>query len=180
MVTPKRREFLENEIKKIAKTFELVICEAIEIDRKNSDGTNLTELEAEKMASIINKINDGNEKLKIIIDCPSIGINSWTNTLKIKIRNLSNVEFVIEHKADKNHVSVSAASILAKCERERGMGKLKEIYGDEIGSGYCTDPLTIKFLEKFALKFEADGLFRKSWSTWRDAREKLVQAELEF
>ncbi len=179
-VTQKRREFLEEEIKKIAKNFMIVICEAKEIDRLNEKGTKLTELEAEKFASIINKLNAEKEKIKIIIDCPSIGILSWRDIIKLKIEKLSNVELVIEHKADQNHVAVAAASILAKCERERKISELKKKYGDEIGSGYTSDPLTIKFVEKFANKFADDGLFRKSWSTWKTASEKLKQNGLDF
>ncbi|MCR4327078.1 MAG: ribonuclease HII [Nanoarchaeota archaeon] len=180
LVTPKKRDFLELEIKKVIKSFEIVICTAEEIDKGNSEGVSLTELEAKKFAQIINKLNPVNEKLKVIIDCPSTGIKSWTDTLKTKIKNLSNLEFVIEHKADVRYLAVSAASILAKSERERKMLKLKEKYGDEIGSGYCTDPITIRFLEKSALKFKDSDLFRKSWSTWKNASAKLLERELGF
>lgn len=180
LVTPKRREFIEEKIKGIIKSYELVSCEAKEIDKTNSEGVSLTELEAIKFSEIINKINNGKEKIKVIIDCPSTGIKSWTDSLKTKIKNLSNLEFVIEHKADVKYLAVSAASIIAKCERERRMSKLKEKYGDEIGSGYCTDPLTIRFLENSALKFKDDGLFRRSWSTWKNASSKLAQRELGF
>ncbi|PJE81023.1 ribonuclease HII [Candidatus Pacearchaeota archaeon CG10_big_fil_rev_8_21_14_0_10_32_42] len=180
LVTKKRREYLEEEIKKVVRSFEIVICEAEEIDSTNSAGINLIELEARKFAEIINKLNKGTEKIKIIIDCPSIGIKSWTDQLKTKIKNLSNLEFVIEHKADVNYLAVAAASILAKCERERKMDLLKEKYGNEIGSGYCADPLTMKFVEKFALKFGKEGLFRNSWATWKNACIKLKQVELEF
>ena len=178
LVTPKRRDFLESEIKKIIKGFHTIVCEAEEIDSTNGDGVNLAELEARKFAEIINKLNTGEERIRVIIDCPSIGINSWTDKIKMKIKNLSNIDLIIEHKADVNHLAVSAASILAKSERERRISKLKEKYGEEIGSGYCTDPLTMKFTKKFALKYGHDGLFRKSWVTWRDASEKLVQSEL--
>ncbi len=179
-ITPKRRNFLEVEIKKIIKDYHLIVCEASEIDSTNGDGINLTELEAREFAKIINQFNNSEDNLKVIIDCPSIGIKSWTETLKPKIKNLSNIELVIEHKADKNHISVSTASIIAKCERERQMAKLKEKYGNIIGSGYCHDPLTISFIEKFALKFKNDGLFRKSWSTWKNAADKLAQIELDL
>ncbi|MCL4387080.1 ribonuclease HII [Patescibacteria group bacterium] len=180
LVTPNRRGFLENEIKKIAKAFEIVVCETGEIDGAVKDGSKLTSLEADKFAEIINQINTGKERIKVIIDCPSIGIRSWTNLLKPKIKNLSNLDLIIEHKADRNYLSVGAASILAKAERERRMDLLKEKYGQEIGSGYCTDPLTMRFVEKFALKYKNDDLFRKSWSTWEEACEKLVQIELNF
>ena len=180
MVTPNRREILDKEIKSKAINFKTVAIFPDDIDDKSEKGIKMTELEAEIFSSIINELNDDKTKIKVVIDCPSFGISKWTDMLKTKIKNLSNLEFVIEHKADKNHIAVAAASLLAKAEREREVSKLKEIYGDEIGSGYCSDPLTIKFLEKFALKHKNKGIFRKSWITWKNAATKLKQVELNF
>jgi len=179
-VSPKKREFLEKEIKKIMKNSFLIVSTAKEIDDSRGKGIKLTEFEAARFAKIINKLNKREEKMKVIIDCPSSGINSWTDLLKPKIKNLSNLEFAIEHKADKNHLAVAAASILAKCERERQMDKIKEEFGSVVGSGYQTDPLTMRFVEKNANKLKNKGIFRKSWSTWQNASNKLNQVTLKF
>lgn len=177
-ITQKRREFLAEKIKQKAEVFETIIIYPKEIDSTNAKGINLNQLEAIAAAKIINKINKGFKKLKIFIDCPSPTISTWQDFLKTKINNLSNLEISCEHKADKNHVSVSAASILAKCLREKEMTKLKEKYGTKIGSGYCSDPLTCKFLEEHAMKLKEDGLFRQTWTTWKKAFEKLQQRKL--
>jgi ribonuclease HII len=177
-LTPKRREFLAAIIREKAETFEITLAYPNEIDNKLASGTNLNHLEAIKMAEIINKINKGYNRIKVIVDCPSVGIAKWTDLLKTKINNLSNLEVVCEHKADKNHIAVSAASILAKSTREKEMDALKKIYGEEIGSGYTSDPATIKFLEKNAQKHEDSGIFRKSWETWRTAIDKIGQRKL--
>ncbi|MFA5070764.1 MAG: ribonuclease HII [Candidatus Pacearchaeota archaeon] len=177
-LTQKRREFLAEKIKEIAETFEIVLASPDEIDGKNYDGVNLNALEAIKMAEVINKINKGYGKIKVVVDCPSVGIEKWRDFLKTKIENLSNLEVVCEHKADINHVAVSAASILAKCVREIEMGKLKEKYGDEIGSGYCSDPLTIRFLEKYSKSRKDDGIFRKTWATWKNICSASEQKKL--
>jgi len=171
-LTQKRREFLANLIKEKAETFEVVLAHPEEIDGKNKAGVNLNAVEAIKMSEFINRINKGYGKIKVIIDCPSVGIEKWTDFLKTKIDNLSNLEIHCEHKADVNHVSVSAASILAKCTREIEMGKLKEKYGTEIGSGYPSDPYTQKFLEKHNQTYGDKGIFRKSWSTWKEVAEQ--------
>jgi ribonuclease HII len=121
------------------------------------------------MAEVINRINKGYKEIKVIVDCPSVSIEKWKDFLKTKIDNLSNLDIHCEHKADVNHVAVSAASILAKCTREIEMGKLKEKYGEEIGSGYCSDPLTTRFLEKHVQSYGDKGIFRKTWSTWKEA-----------
>ncbi len=177
-VTPRRREMLAEIIREKAETFELTISHPKEIDGSLENGTNLNVLEAIKTAEIINKINKGFKKIKVIIDCPSVSIEKWKDLVKQRVKNLSNLEIVCEHKADRNHISVSAASILAKSTREKEMDKLKKIYGTEIGSGYTSDPSTIMFLEKHAKKHEDDGIFRKTWETWKKAFEKIGQRTL--
>ncbi len=177
-LTQKRREFLAEKIKEDAETFEVSLAFPEEIDQTNYDGINLNELEAIKTAEIINKINKGFKKIKVVVDCPSVSIEKWTDLLKIKIKNLSNLEIYCEHKADKNHVAVSAASILAKCIREKEMTKLKKIYGESIGSGYPSDPATCKFLEKNHKKYEDKGIFRKTWATWKNIVSKSKQRKL--
>jgi len=169
-LTPKRREMLAERIREIAETFEITLSHPSEIDDHiNNAYSNLNKLEAIKTAEIINKINKGFGRIKVIIDCPSVTIEKWKDVLKTKIIDLSNLEIICEHKADKNHVAVSAASILAKSIREREMDKLKEKFGDGIGSGYCSDPATYKFLENHAKDHEDKGIFRKTWGTWKDA-----------
>jgi ribonuclease HII len=105
-LTQKRREFFATIIREKSETFEITITHPNEIDEKLTTGTNLNHLEAIKTAEIINKINKGYSKIIVIIDCPSVGIAKWTDFLKMKIENLSNLEIVCEHKADKNHVAV--------------------------------------------------------------------------
>ncbi len=178
-LTQKRREFLEKIIKEKSETFEIIVIHPDEIDGENDKGIKLNELEAIACAKIINRINKGYKKIKVVVDCPSVSIVKWQDFLKTKIKNLSNLEISCEHKADKNHVSVSAASVLAKCMREKEMKRLKEKYGDKIGSGYCSDPLTCKFLENHAQKHKDKGIFRKTWVTWRKINSAKEQRKLE-
>lgn len=177
-LTQKRREFLSEKIKEFAETFEVILIHPEHIDQQNAEGTKLNEVEAIACAEIINRINKGYKKIKIIVDCPSPVIAKWQDFLKTKIDNLSNVEVVCEHKADVNHVSCSAASVLAKTVRESEMAKIREKYGEEIGSGYCSDPSTIRFLEKSGHKHEDTGIIRKTWITWKDVVAKKEQKKL--
>ena len=177
-LTDKRREFLADIIKKEALAFEIVLINPNEIDGENSRGINLNDVEAIACAEIINKINKGFKEIKVIIDCPSVSIEKWKNFLKTKINNLSNLEIVCEHKADKNYVEVSAASILAKSAREKEMNILKKKYGEEIGSGYTSDPATCRFLEKYAEKHKEAGIFRQTWETWKKAYANIGQRRL--
>jgi ribonuclease HII len=177
-LTPKRRAFLADVIREKAEDFEVEIVYPDEIEESSSDGTKLNEVEAIACAKIINRVNKGYGRMKVILDCPSPGINKWRDFLRTKIDDLSNLEISCEHKADVNHISVSAASIIAKDVREKEMALLKEKYGPEIGSGYASDPNTIRFLEKHARKYKDDGLFRKTWITWKNAVANLEQTKL--
>ena len=177
-LTQTRREFLAEKIKESAETFEIVVLQPEDIDGKGDLRTKLNELEAIACAKIINRINKGFTRIKVVVDCPSVSIEKWTDFLKTRIKNLSNLEIHCEHKADQNHVSVSAASILAKTVREIEMDKLREKYGKEIGSGYTSDPATQKFLEMHAKKYKDEGIFRKSWITWQNAISSSSQKKL--
>lgn len=179
-LTPKRRQILAKKIKELARAFEIVVIQPDEIDGDDADSRiKLNELEAIAAAKIINALNQMSEKIKVVVDCPSPGILKWQNFLKTKIEDLGNLEVFCEHKADKNHIAVSAASILAKEEREKEMDILKEKYGKEIGSGYTSDPLTQRFLEKHAKKYEEHGIFRKTWVTWQKVTFALGQKKLD-
>lgn len=177
-LTPKRRAFLADVIREKVENFEVVVVYPDEIESNNTNGTKLNEVEAIACANIINKINKGYDKIRVIVDCPSTSINKWKDFLKTKVENLSNLQVVCEHKADVNHISVSAASIIAKDVREKEMAILKEKYGHEIGSGYASDPNTMRFLEKHATKFKDEGLFRKTWITWKNAAANIEQTKL--
>ena len=177
-LTDKRREFLAEIIREKAEAFEVIVVYPNEIEERNKEGVNLNDVEAFACARIINKINKGFGEMKVILDCPSVNIAKWTDFLKRNIDNLSNLDVSCEHKADVNHIAVSAASILAKSMREKEMSKLREKYGNEIGSGYTSDPLTTKFMEKNVKKYDGDGIFRKTWATWKTAMGKHEQKKL--
>ena len=168
-LTQKRREYLEKIIKEKAVAYKVLKVTPDNIDISKEKGLKLNELEANMAAKIINNINDKDRQISVVLDCPSTTREKWKDYLITRIGFLKNLEIYCEHKADANHVSVAAASVLAKCAREKEMDKLKKKYGDEIGSGYSSDPLTQKFLSKNIEKFKDDGIFRKSWETYRRA-----------
>ncbi|MEK6855311.1 MAG: ribonuclease HII, partial [Nanoarchaeota archaeon] len=71
-----------------------------------------------------------------------------------------------------NYPVVSAASIIAKVEREKEIEKIRKQYEEygELGSGYPADPITKKFLEKNWKKHPE--IFRKSWTSWKRLAQK--------
>jgi ribonuclease HII len=167
VLTQEVRVRLSKIIEESSSGFKVLRASPEEIDSAVSSGLNLNTLEAIKCAEIIDALNPGREKIRVIVDCPSVNTQSWSSDLKSYIKNLTNLEISCEHKADANHISVSAASILAKVAREEEVSKLKKAHGP-IGSGYPSDPQTKEYLRDSGEKIADSGIVRKTWSTWRN------------
>ncbi|MDH7593681.1 MAG: ribonuclease HII [Methanomicrobiales archaeon] len=69
------------------------------------------------------------------------------------------------HGADRRHPVVGAASIIAKVRRDLAMEELCRVHG-ELGSGYPSDRITRKFLERYIAEHGAPPPYaRKRWRT---------------
>jgi len=179
MLTPKQREFLASRIKKIVADAKIVQVSAAEIDEMLGSGTNLNKVEAQKMAEVINGLNKGAKEIEVIIDCPSVNIESWKNYLAQYINAPEKIKLRCEHKADVNHAIVSAASILAKVTRDAEVEKIRKKYDVECGSGYPADPVCVAFLRTpKARELARLGFIRTSWQTWKDIVGKKGQKGL--
>jgi ribonuclease HII len=87
------------------------------------------------------------------------------------------VRIISEHKADSKYPIVSAASIIAKVERDRSIDRLKAQHGD-FGSGYMTDPKTKGFLEALARRCDSYPEFvRRSWKPAKRARSNATMKQ---
>ncbi|MBI5149038.1 ribonuclease HII [Candidatus Pacearchaeota archaeon] len=177
-LTDKRREILAAEIRKVAVGYEIFVVHPNEIDGRQAAGLNLNKIEAIKAAEIINKLNKKNEKINVVIDCPSNNITKWHLYLVGFVKNTNNLNFIIEHKADVNHVACSAASILAKVQREKEVADLKKKLGVDFGSGYTSDPITQKFLKEHYKDHKKDGIFRETWQTLKTEKAKKEQKSI--
>lgn len=167
LVTPRKRKILFEYIKKNSK-YKIIIIPAKEIDEvlKPSNPLNLNWLEAVKSVEII----DALKPKKVILDCPSPKCSTYTAYVLERVKN-KNLEVISEHKADLNHPVVAAASILAKETRELEVEKLKKKIGKDFGSGYQTDPKTIKFLKENWKNHPE--VFRKNWGPYK----KIIAAQ---
>ncbi len=155
-LSPKKRESLEMGIKENVEGYWIVEISVSLIDRKN-----LNTLEIESAASIINEA-DANA---VFLDVPVAG--SGIDKYIKKIREITGygVQITGENHADDTYPCVSAASILAKVERDRIIKSLWERYGN-FGSGYPGDDKTHKFISEWH-KFPE--IVRKRWSPVRKA-----------
>ncbi len=159
LLSPKKRERLAKEIKKKAVEVQVISVPAAEIDKARKR-MSLNEIEAAKMALLLKKFK--NKPEKIIIDLPDP--TGFALIKRISKYVDLKAEVIAEHKADSKYVAVAAASIIAKTERDKAVERISKEHG-EVGSGYPSDPRTVKFLEKH--KEEEMKFVRYSWSTAR-------------
>ncbi len=126
------------------------------------DKTNINVLYARAVVDLVNNI------LRIGLRIKKIYIDAVTGrkALAILEGGIGKIPFVLEPKADRKYVVVSAASIVAKFLRDLHVSKLKETYGD-FGSGYPADPRTIRWLEEHLISSSTvmPSIIRRSWST---------------
>lgn len=127
------------------------------------DKTNINVLYAKAVIDLVNNILRMGLRIKKIYVDAVTGRKALT-ILKGGISN--KIPFVLEPKADRKYVVVSAASIVAKFLRDLHVSKLKETYGD-FGSGYPADPRTIEWLEKHLIDSPkvTPSIIRRSWGT---------------
>ncbi|MDH7564165.1 MAG: ribonuclease HII [Candidatus Bathyarchaeota archaeon] len=171
LLSPYRREQLELEIKQIAQKHTIVKLPPAEIDEVVLKGRKLHRLnwlEAKAMAKVIERLRPE----KAYVDASDILEKRFGEDVK---RNISfDVEIVSEHKADQKYPIVSAASVIAKVERDREIELLRQRHGD-FGSGYPSDPKTIVFLQQILQKYgEYPDFVRKSW---KPAKKALIENE---
>ncbi len=156
----KRRKIRDNIVSQFQYYSELTT--PAEID----ESTNLNYLEAIKTAMIINKLTEKlDEPVKVVVDCPSTNIKSWTKDVFDLLMKPKMIDLKCEHKADVNNVVVSAASIVAKERREEEIKELKKKLGVDFGSGYPADPATKEFLKNNFKNPKYKDLIRFSWAT---------------
>jgi len=178
LLSPQRRETLSSQIKNLALNYHIVLLSPAEIDRVVESKRKLhklNRLEAQAMAKLIAVLKPD----VVYVDASDILADRFGEHIA---ENLSfSPKIISEHKADINYPIVSAASIIAKVERDKVISQLQKKHGN-MGCGYPSDSNTIKFLEDWIKKFGSYPDFvRKSWKTAKrvkseaDSKQKKLQ-----
>lgn len=156
-LAPHRRTILSRKLKKMF-DYEIVVISAREIDEMRAEGINLNEIEKNAMESILLKIKPE----KAIVDAVDVKAERFQDNLCKD----TGVNVVAEHKADDRYIEVSAASIIAKAERDSQIAEINKefIKSGGIGSGYPSDPKTKEFLTNYTYD-EMPDFVRRSWAT---------------
>ncbi len=163
-LTPKQRERMAESIEKIAKDVVVLKVGPCRIDSYNRQGVNLNRVEAMKMTTVIDCLNAH----KTYVDGPELNLGKFKRIMGKMLK--FETDLVVEHKADVNYPIVSAASIIAKVERDNEIEELRKKYGIE-GTGYPSDERTINWMKAYLKehkKFPEEGLVRHTWMTTKD------------
>jgi len=157
LLSPKERERLYALIKKRCKVA-TVRLDAADIDAVRLEMT-LNVAVARAHAQAINKLSPS----CAYVDACDVNCLRYAEMVKGYLTH--SCEIVSEHHADDKFPVVSAASIVAKVTRDRAIVTLSKKYGD-IGSGYPSDPVTIRFLNTWIDEHKTPPpIARKSWKT---------------
>ena len=146
LLSAKKREALYPEIVRLAQSYRVIKVAPYLIDRvvrSNRKLHKLNRLEAQTMAKVIEALKPDEAYVDAADVLEQRFGNHISECLTVKTRIIS------QHKADRTFPVVSAASIIAKVERDSEVAKLRVKYGD-FGSGYLTDEKTMIFLRQLA------------------------------
>lgn len=171
VLSPGRRETLYGEILKVADHVYSAQINPQEIDRVVSTGKKyrkLNYLEALYFARVVDQLEAG----RVIVDASDSSPERFRSIIAENTK--SSCRVVAFHKADRDFPVVSAASIVAKVERDRAVEKLRQKHGD-FGSGYPSDPRTRIFFTEMMRRGEPlPEYVRKSWKTWKRLEQNLL------
>jgi len=172
-LSPKRREELAKAIDQTAKNIVVIRIQPCKIDSYRQKGINLDKIEAMNIARIID-MSEG----KVYVDSLEQNSKKFKDLIVSFLQNKKR-DLVVENYLDESVPVVSAASIIAKVERDKAIEEIKRKVNYDFGVGYSHDPRTIAFLEKLISESkELPPYVRKTWVTTRVLQEKSWQKKL--
>lgn len=148
-------------------------------ERIDAPESNMNSLGVAAQAQVVSQlVEDGDD---VIADAADTDAERFGRRLADAIDgDTDSVKVRAEHGADETHPVVSAASIVAKVERDSRMAAIDDQYDRAVGSGYPSDPDTKTFLESYVSETgELPTCARKSWSTCEDVLAAASQSGLD-
>ncbi len=169
LLSPEKRETIAPEIIKIAEKYIITKVTPQQIDCAVESKVKLQKLnwlEAKTMGEIVTLL----EPDIAYVDAADVVADRFGQ--QILKACAFETKIISEHKADRTYPIVSAASILAKVERDNTIALLRNEYGD-FGTGYLADPKTKSFLVEWLKTHENyPDIIRKSWKPAKEAKKQ--------
>lgn len=167
LLTPKKREELEPEIRRLARAVEVRVIPAEELNAR-MPAQNLNQIEVDAFAELLQRLAPASAVLD------ACDVNAERFGANVGARVTHPVVIKAMHEADARHAVVAAASIVAKVERDRLMAEISAQHG-ACGSGYSHDERTQAWLAAYVKEHNKLPTFaRREWETSR----RLMQRDL--
>lgn len=165
-LTAKKREVLARELKGIAEKYFILEVSPSQIDELRKIIT-MNEIMVVCYTKVLEELRPDH----VFVDAADVIADRFGEN--IRKRYSGEIVITSEHNADEKYPIVSAASILAKVQRDLLVRHLEDEVGMEIGSGYPSDSKTIQFLENWVKDNNSLPSFaRHSWETSKRILEK--------
>lgn len=160
-LTPSRRARLAASIERAPElTVTRSVVSASEINRRMADGQTLDTIETHAFAEVLSVLGAD----AAVVD--TVGADADTFGARLSERLEGACEVTARPRADETDALVGAASILAKVERDDRIRAIADEIGQDIGSGYPSDPTTRAFLTTWRKEHNQPPPFaRDAWST---------------
>ena len=166
-LSKRRREELYSKLMKLAADTKVKQVSPAEIDelRKNHS---LNVIEQKIMLNLAKKISI--KPIEIYIDAADVKEKRFGSVFE---KEFPQARVVSKHKADEIYPVVSAASIIAKVQRDKEIQKISKEVGIDFGSGYPADPKTKKFLrDLYKKQNKFPPYVRESWDTAKKIKKE--------
>jgi ribonuclease HII len=183
LLSRRKRESLYGMIFKIATEVKVDKIYPNEINEAMKTGISLNELEAvhfaklfDSMKSTVNTLYLDSpdviaEKFGIRVNMSSMKPTKIVGIGQKRVRGVTYTKIVSQHKADSRYPVVSAASIIAKVERDNEIERIGEELGIDIGSGYPADSYTISAIRENMGNEALKRHVREYWQTMRNIKQ---------
>lgn len=171
-LTARKREAFTAQLKEML-DYELIVLSPEAIDARVGTEDNLNVLEVNCFADAIRKAKPA------VAYVDACDVDAERFGYRIRQCLDFDLEIVSCHEADSKYPIVSAASIIAKVHRDALIAGISEKLGEDVGSGYPNDPVTIEFLRNYYKKHKKmPDCARKSWKTVSAIVADCLQARL--
>jgi len=168
----RKREELYVKLKKLASDIQVKQVSPAEIDELRKSHS-LNVIEQQIMLNLAKKISV--KPIEIYIDAADVKEKRYGSVFEAEFPQ---TKIISQHKADELYPVVSAASIIAKVQRDREIKKISKETGIDFGSGYPSDPKTIKFLrDLFRKQNKFPPYVRESWDTARRIKKEFSSSK---
>jgi ribonuclease HII len=179
-MTPKKREEVLEKLKLIG-DYKTRLISAVEITAAMEQKVSLNEIEAIALSKLLDDFVTSIEKRgdaveTIYLDSPDPNPEKYEQRIRKNSRKLKSISIVSSNKAENKYPSVAAASVVAKTTRDAELEKIKEVFGEDFGTGYTHDAVTIDFVKRHLKDEKLAPYLRTKWKTIKNLQT--VQVDL--